>query len=276
MYPIFSSRTSDSSPSSALILENFGFSAPLHAMNTREFHAEGFSVHASATVYGSYHSILSENIWQAEASLKARCLRVLSDILCEYIERSGVCLRNCRTLVCGLGNGEITSDALGQAVCKRIPAMTNALKSGVELYVFCPGVPARTGIATDTLVKAVAELLHADLLITVDSLCARSLSRLASVIQISNAGVTPGSGGDDEPISGEISARTMPCPVLTIGVPTVISSDTMIRDAVGSKSIENPQSPMPVSHTAIDAIVYGYSEIIAGAVNRTLLSPALR
>ncbi|MBQ7922390.1 MAG: GPR endopeptidase [Clostridia bacterium] len=275
MYPLFAQRTSQAMPSSALILENFGFSAPMHAMNTREFTAEGFTVSTSCTVHGSYHSIITENVWQSGAAMKTRCLRVLSDILGEYIRKAGICLQSCRTLVCGLGNGEVTPDALGQAVCRRIPAMTNALMNGVELYVFCPGVPARTGIPTDTLVRSVAELLHADLLITVDALCARSLTRLASVIQITDSGVTPGSGGNDTPESGEISIRTMPCPVITIGVPTVISSDTMIRDAAGTLNMENPPPSLPVSHTAIDAIVSGYSEIIAGAVNRTLLAPVL-
>lgn len=273
MYPLLSRFISSSAPTSALILENFGFAEPVHAIHSRELILHGLPVTASKTAHGSYHSILTGDVWQADHAVKVHCLRAVSDLLREYITHAGICLQNCRTLVCGLGNGDITSDALGTAVCRRIPAMTNSRISGTELYVFCPGVPAKTGIPADTLVKTVAERMQADLLITVDALCARSLSRLAAVIQITDVGVIPGSATEDVTESGEISTRTMPCPVLTIGVPTVISSHALIRDTSGKDSEAEYGPSMPVSHTAIDTIIHGYSEILAGAINRTLLSP---
>jgi len=271
MYPLFPGRHSLGTPTSALADENFGFSAPAHTSHHRTFRLEGLEISAASTAHGSYHTVYAGDVWQADTAAKTRCLRVLSAILEEYIRRAGICLRNCRTLVCGLGNGEITSDSLGSAVCRRIPVYSG-MENNSEIYVLCPGVPARTGIPTDALVKAAAELIHADLLITADALCARSINRLASVIQVTDSGITPGSGNSESPLSGEISTRTMPCPVLTVGVPTVISSSAMLQDLMGENTAAALPAPMPVSHTAIDAIIHGYSEIIAGAVTRTLLT----
>ncbi len=270
MFPLFST-IGHPSPRSGLILENFGFAAPVHGLSTTESTHHGLPVHASLTPDGSYHSIISGTVWQEDTAARVRCLRVLSDILTEYVGRAGICLRNCRVLICGLGNGEVTPDALGYGVCRRIPVIPGGLRAEREIYVFCPGVPARTGIASDILVHAVAERMHPDLLITVDALCARSLQRLASVIQVTDVGVIPGSGGT-APESGEISSRTMPCPVITVGVPTVISSDVMFRDALGGENFAPDGPAVTVSHSSVDRIVEGYSEIIAGAINRTLFS----
>ena len=94
-------------------------------------------------------------------------------------------------------------------------------------------------------------------LATVDSLTARTRERLGTLVQVTDCGVTPGSALSHA--SGEISERTMPCPVLSLGVPTVIRSDVLAGQEDGD--------PMFVSRADTDAMVTAYARILASAIN---------
>ena len=106
-------------------------------------------------------------------------------------------------------------------------------------------------------VRALADLLCPDLIITADALAARSRERLHTVIQITDTGITPGSALSHT--NEEISRRTMPCPVLSIGIPTVISTAALTG--------EDETEPMFVTRADSDRITDRCASVLAGAVN---------
>ncbi len=138
-------------------------------------------------------------------------------------------------LVAGLGNREITPDALGPFVVDNIYITRHLLKEKIISYkksisAFVPGVMAQTGIETVDLIRTVANEVKPDVLLVVDALAARSANRLNTTIQISDTGIVPGSGVGNH--RNAITKETMHIPVIAIGVPTVISVPAILYEAM--------------------------------------------
>lgn len=128
-----------------------------------------------------------------------------------------------KILIVGLGNMEATPDALGPRVVKRLNICE-------RVYAVAPGVMAQTGMETAEYILALVKELKPGLLIAVDALAARNVSRLNTTIQISDAGICPGSGVGNH--RKEISEKTVGIPVIAIGVPTVVDAATIVGDAM--------------------------------------------
>ena len=146
---------------------------------------------------------------------------------------------DCRVLVAGLGNSDMTPDAIGPGTVRRLTATRhlrqydeNLFKAlgCCELAAFAPGVLGQTGMESGELVKCAAERIRPDLLMAVDALAARSCKRLASTVQLSDGGIAPGSGIGNHRMA--IDRVTVGCPVLGVGVPTVVDSSTLVWDAL--------------------------------------------
>ena len=159
---------------------------------------------------------------------------------------------DCRVLVAGLGNRFITPDALGPRCADKVNA-TRHLKGAFEEFdslgcsevaTLDPGVLSETGIESFDIIKGAADRIKPDVVIVVDAMAARSTSRLATTIQLSDSGISPGGGiGNKRP---EINRESVGCPVISLGSPTMVSSSTLIFDAVSaagkdgiSKELEN-------------------------------------
>ncbi len=146
---------------------------------------------------------------------------------------------DCRVLVVGLGNAHMTPDAIGPGTVRRL-TVTRHLKAYdealyralgcCELAALSPGVLGQTGVESGELVKCVADLTHPDLLVAVDALAARSCERLSSAIQLSDGGISPGAGIGNHRMA--INRETVGCPVMGVGVPTVVDSSTLVWDAL--------------------------------------------
>lgn len=180
----------------------------------------GWSIREGESGAARHHTLTVGDITLLGATDCRRLTKAVAVLLERYL------LDAAQVLVVGLGNGALTADRLGTAVCGRLTLGGSALGSRT-LYSFVPGVSAVTGIPTDRLVAHTAQLLHADRIVAVDALCARSATTLGKVVQLSDVGLTPGSGVTDtanvpSDLPPEISTRTMPCPVVTVGVPTGI------------------------------------------------------
>ena len=144
-----------------------------------------------------------------------------------------------RVLVAGLGNDRITPDAVGPGTAARL-SVTRHLKvcrgelyqalGCCELSALTPGVLGRTGVEAADLVRQTAAGIHAQLVVAVDALAARSCRRLASTIQLSDQGISPGAGIGN--MRAAINRETIGCPVLALGVPTVVDSATLVLDAL--------------------------------------------
>ena len=145
----------------------------------------------------------------------------------------------CRVLVVGLGNADMTPDAIGPGTVRRL-TVTRHLKAYdetlynalgcCELAALSPGVLGQTGMESGELVRCAAERLKPDLLVAVDALAARSCERLSSTIQLSDGGISPGAGIGNHRMA--IDRETVGCPVIGLGVPTVVDSSTLVWDAL--------------------------------------------
>ncbi len=145
--------------------------------------------------------------------------------------------RKKKLLFIGLGNGEVTPDALGPLVIKNL-FVTRHLTGWKEIEgcpvvaALAPGVMAQTGMETGEIVEGIVKKIHPDALVVIDALAAKSSERLNRTIQISNTGIEPGSGVGNH--RNEITEKTMGVPVIAIGVPTVISIPSLACDIMES------------------------------------------
>ena len=134
-----------------------------------------------------------------------------------------------------------------------------------------------TGIETADLIKKAVEVVDPEVVIIVDSLAARDISRVNTTVQINDTGINPGSGMGNS--RREISEATVGKRVISIGVPTVIDANTLVLDALSGFNeaedkiedyiAQNPQE-LVVTSTDIDLVIKDFSDIIANGVNITL------
>lgn len=182
-------------------------------------------------------------------------------------------------LVVGLGNREITPDALGPKVASGILAtrqITDEIRriSGIEgmrnVSVLAPGVLGQTGIEAFNLLHAVTGEIKPAFLIVIDALASRYLKRLGCTVQMSDSGIEPGAGVGNA--RREISRKTLGVPVIAVGVPTVVDAATLVSDLTGgSGEIANPEGrQMIVTPREIDLLISRASALIADCINRAL------
>jgi spore protease len=193
---------------------------------------------------------------------------------------------DCRVLVVGLGNADMTPDAIGPGTVRRL-TVTRHLRSYdeelfkalgcCELAALSPGVLGQTGMESGEIVKSTAERIRPDLLVAVDALAARSCERLASTVQVSDGGIAPGSGVGNHRMA--IDRNTMGCPVLGVGVPTVVDSATLVWDALSKAGVSEEDLPHAlknvldsgrsfiVSPRDCDEMVERTCRLLAGALN---------
>ena len=141
-------------------------------------------------------------------------------------------------LVVGLGNRYATPDRLGPEVSGKVLVTRHLKEHAPEaidesvntLSSLTPGVMGLTGIETGEIIKGVVEKIKPDCVIAIDALAARSPERINTTIQISDTGISPGAGIGNK--RKELSEATMGCPVIAIGVPTVIDTATLVNDTL--------------------------------------------
>ena len=143
-------------------------------------------------------------------------------------------------LVVGLGNREVTADALGPQVVDNLFITRHIMKEYGKAAYNCdkmnqisalePGVMAKTGMETAEIVKGVVAETAPDALIVIDALAARSTKRLNRTIQITNTGIQPGSGVGNH--RNALTQESLGVPVIAIGIPTVVDAATIVGDAL--------------------------------------------
>lgn len=156
-------------------------------------------------------------------------------------------------LIIGLGNDKSTPDALGPLTINKIIVtnhlfLLNSLSSGFRrVCAISPGVTGQTGIETSEMISSVIKEIKPDFVITVDALASGSIDRVNKTIQMTDAGITPGSGVGNH--RKEISKELLGVPVFAIGVPTVVDAVTIVSDTFNymykhysytKRNIDNP------------------------------------
>jgi len=141
-------------------------------------------------------------------------------------------------MIVGLGNVQVTPDALGPKVVADIEITRHILRYARELVTkpmneisaISPGVLGTTGIETEEIIQSVVEKVKPDLVIAIDSLASMSVARVGKTIQLSNTGITPGQGVGNA--RQGLNIETLNVPVISIGVPTVVDLGTIIDEGL--------------------------------------------
>ena len=210
-----------------------------------------------ATPDEDYHREISEVL--------AKCLR---ELMGEEKERS--------ILVAGLGNRDVTPDALGPEAVSNLLITRHLIREygkqvmGTErvnqISGIVPGVMAQTGMETSEIIQGIVAQTEPDLLIVVDALAARSTRRLSRTIQLTDTGIQPGSGVGNHRSS--LTRESLGIPVIAIGVPTVVEAAAIIYDASGNCEQMPPHlNGMFVTPKNIDETIKQLSFTLSEAMN---------
>lgn len=206
----------------------------------------------------------------------------------------------CTVLVVGLGNHRVTPDSLGPEVVGRIHVTRHIKEYMPEAFEYpvasvcaiAPGVLGLTGVETMDVVKGVVERTKPDVIIAIDSLASRRAARISTTIQLSDAGISPGSGVGNK--RADLSKESLGVPVIAIGVPLVVYASTISRDTIGliadetglhndeehlkelaEQVISKHMGEMIVTPKDIDAIVTDMAGIVSDAINSALFGERL-
>lgn len=141
-------------------------------------------------------------------------------------------------LIVGLGNRNITSDSLGPKVLSSVlitrhmfEMLPKEINDGVRpVCGIIPGVLGITGIETIEIIQGVVEKIKPKAIIAIDALASRKLERVSTTVQISNTGISPGSGIGNHRKS--VNQESLGVPVIAIGVPTVIDAANLANDTI--------------------------------------------
>ena len=153
------------------------------------------------------------------------CTLDCSEILASYLKKM-LPSKTQSILFVGLGNANMTADALGPQTMEKLA------QAGIASHaaMMTPGVFAQTGMESSDIIKGIVQKTKPDCIVTVDALAARSAFRLGKTIQITDTGIRPGSGVGNT--RKGINKETMGIPVIAIGIPTVVSAAAIVSDAM--------------------------------------------
>lgn len=179
----------------------------------------------------------------------------------------GACVRDylkgCdKVMAVGLGNPDLTADALGDRVFKRLN-ITRHLQLDRYLCALTPNVLGMTGIESYDIISAVTDKIKPDALVVIDALTAAAAPRIASAFQVTDSGITPGSGVDNH--RRRLDSQSLGVRVVSVGVPLVVYSSTIARDCCGYEG--RSQFDMIVTPKDVDVLVEDCAKVIAGAIN---------
>ena len=186
---------------------------------------------------GNYITLEAPKMAEADESYH----REISGKLMEVLER---CLPEKDVgqsiLIIGLGNRNVTPDALGPLVVEHLDITRHLVKEYGKyaldgeadrlVSAVVPGVMGQTGMETVEIVRGIVEETEPDFVIAIDALAARSVRRLNRTIQIADTGIAPGSGVGNH--RNAITEETVGVPVIAIGVPTVVDAATIVGDSI--------------------------------------------
>lgn len=227
---------------------------------------------------GVYYTAELESFPDSQSLLDGR-LRALTKALEQLLPPAGP------VLAVGLGNANITPDALGPKCAEMVLATRHiteetrkslSLPALREVCVLAPGVTGQTGLEAAEMVKSVCAHVRPAAVIAVDALAAGSVQRLVKTVQLSSAGVEPGSGVGNA--RRALNAETLGVPVVSVGVPTVVDAFCLARELAHTPGdLPGEYAGMVVTPREIDTVIESASRLLALAVNCALqknLSPA--
>lgn len=184
---------------------------------------------------GTYITIESELLTNQDPKIEKMIHNLILNYLKELLGEVGE-----NVLLVGLGNRNITADALGPLVVEQVlvtrhfirefGADWNGRKIQCALSAVSPGVMAQTGMEAQEILKGIIHEIKPEKLIVIDALAARSINRLNTTIQLSDTGICPGAGiGNNR---RALNKDSLGVDVIALGVPTVVDAATIVRDSM--------------------------------------------
>lgn len=188
---------------------------------------------------GSYITVEAPDMADSDEDYHREISKQLSNILKELMPIEQMELS---VLVVGLGNREVTPDALGPRVVdnmmitrhiiRKFGKYAFGLKRNHQISSIVPGVMAQTGMETLEIIRGVLDETNPDYIIAIDALAARSAKRLNRTIQITDTGISPGSGVGNH--RHALNRESVGIPVIAIGIPTVVDAVTIVSDTMNN------------------------------------------
>lgn len=212
---------------------------------------------------GVYHTVTLEPVLRREDAAFSSAAALLSGLIGDLLPKND----GFAALVVGLGNRAITPDAVGPRTMESVLATRHLQDSDAALFstfrpvcVLSPGVLGSTGIEAARMVRAVVADLKPDAVIVVDALACSEPERLCRTIQITDSGISPGSGVGNS--RKALDRASLGVPVIAVGVPTVMD----IRTVSDSDALEG----LFVTPRDIDTTVSVFSKLTGYAINLAL------
>lgn len=183
---------------------------------------------------GNYVTLESDSMKLNDIEAHEDIAKVLADCIGKLKE----CKRTGDVLVTGLGNWNVTPDALGPRVLSKLlvtrhigSEVPEGIKGAVaSVAAVSPGVMGVTGIETCEIISGVVEKIKPGLVVAVDALAARRAGRVNATIQLTDTGLSPGSGMGNA--RKALDDESLGVPVIAIGVPTVVDAATLVNDTL--------------------------------------------
>ena len=206
---------------------------------------------------GKYSTLETSCVVESDTESFGRLSDALGKCLKSY-------LKGCkRIMAVGLGNPDLTADALGDRVFKRLAVTRHLTDDTRYLCALTPNVLGMTGIESFDIIAAVVDRIKPDAVIAVDALTAAASERIASAFQVTDSGITPGSGVDNH--RRRIDRESLGVKVVSVGVPLVVYASTIARDYCGEGC--SRRADMIVTPKDVDVLVEDCAKIIADGIN---------
>nr|WP_254122783.1 GPR endopeptidase [Bacillus sp. FJAT-27001] len=186
---------------------------------------------------GRYVTIEAQGVREHDSDMQEKVTEVFAEEFSAYLSALKI-PKDASCLIVGLGNWNVTPDALGPLVTENLLVTRHLFRLQPEnvqegyrpVSALAPGVMGLTGIETSDIIQGVIKESKPDFVIAVDALAARAVERVNTTIQFSDTGIHPGSGVGNK--RKELSKETLGIPVIAIGVPTVVDAVTIASDTV--------------------------------------------
>lgn len=251
---------------------------------------------------GNYYlvDISNEDLNDSDNLIKVE--KFITSLLKKILRKEKITSKS-KGIIVGLGNLNITPDSLGPKVIDKVIVTRHlfeldqeSINEGISnICALSPGVMGMTGIETSDIIKAIIEKIKIDYIIVVDALKAGNIDRINKTIQITNTGISPGSGVGNK--RKELSKEVLGIPVIAIGVPTVVEASTIALNYFNNlinndeyKEVFNSFNDLSISkqNEILESLIYSnsnnlivspkeidieieiFSEIISGAIDHAV------
>lgn len=230
------------------IAEQTSGGSPIPGIQSEAFEDDGITItqlhvqneqgsNAIGKVQGQYLTIEVPSLRNQDTGLQDRVAKHFAKHFETFLERIGVG-KTARVLIVGLGNWNVTPDALGPLVVENVMVtrhffelMPDQVADGYRaVSAVAPGVLGITGIESSDIIQGIAQLTKPDVIIAIDALASKSLERVNTTIQIADIGIHPGSGIGNK--RKGLTKEILGIPVIAIGVPTVVYASTIVNNTI--------------------------------------------